>query len=83
MKIGKHTVTKKEILKVIGIAVLLCLCVFGAVKVNSYRKAQGRGFPDSYLPASAIRLIHLSFIKIKSMWRPMEIVFLVICPVKF
>ena len=52
MKIGKHIVTKKEILKISGLAVLVCLCVFGAVKVNSCRKIKGIGFPASYLLAA-------------------------------
>lgn len=52
MKIGKYIVTKKEILKVLGLAVLVCLCILMVAKLNSYRRVKGIGFPDSYLLAA-------------------------------
>ena len=52
MKLGNHAITKKEIGKVLLAAVLVCICFFVVVKVRSYARNRGIGFPDTYLLAA-------------------------------
>ena len=52
MKLGNHAITKKEVGKVFLAAVLVCLCIFTIVKVRSYARNRGVGFPDTYLLAA-------------------------------
>lgn len=52
MKLGNYTITKKEIGKVLLAAVLVSLCIFAVVKVRSYARNRGVGFPDTYLLAA-------------------------------
>ena len=52
MKLGKRTITKKEVKKIFLAAVLVWLCLFIVVKVRSCARNMGIGFPDTYLLAA-------------------------------
>lgn len=49
---SKQMITGKNIKKVVLFAVVGILCIIAGIKVNSYLKNRGVGFPDNYLLAA-------------------------------